>query len=84
MATEAELKDARTAADTCVLESELGHEHATLEEERKRTTEPKDRLAFLQLEAAPSSNRGSNTATRPEERVWALPYSASKRSSSAQ
>ena len=67
MATEDELHDACTAAGACVLESELEHEHAALEEERKRTTEPKDRLAFLELEVASSSTRVSKTAVRLEE-----------------
>ena len=57
--TEAELEDRRPAPDTRVLESELEHEHATFEEERKRTTEPKDGLAFLELEVASSSTRVS-------------------------
>ena len=77
-----ELDDARTVADVRVLESKLEHEHVTLEEERKHMTEPKDRLAFPQLEVA-SSNRRSNTAVRLEECVRALPYSASNRSSCA-
>ena len=38
-AAEDELHDACTSACACVLESELEHEHAVLEEERKRTTE---------------------------------------------
>ena len=57
-AAEAELEDTRTAADARILESELEHEHAALEKERKRTTEPVDRLAFLELEVASSSMRG--------------------------
>ena len=54
---QAELDDARTVADVRVLESELEHEHVTLEEERKRTTELEDCLVFLELEVASSSTR---------------------------
>ena len=64
-----ELEDARTAADARVLESELEHEHARLEEERKRTTVPEERLSFLELEVASSSTRGRKTALRLEDHV---------------
>ena len=71
-AAEAELEDARTAADARALESQLKHECSTLEEVHKRTTELEGRLAFLKLEVESSSMRGRNTAIRLEERVQAL------------
>ena len=46
---EAVLEDARTADNACVVESELEHEHASLEEELKRTMQPGGRMAFLEL-----------------------------------
>ena len=59
MAVEAEHGDARAGADArAVLESELGHEHATPGEERKCTTEFEDRLAFFELEVTPSFHVG--------------------------
>ena len=67
------------AADTRVLESELEHEHATLEEVRKRTTELEDFLVFLKLEVMSSSTLVSDTSVRLEERVRALHYSVSRR-----
>ena len=51
---EAELDDAHIVADASVLESELEHEHAPLEEEHRRTTELEDCLVFLELEVASS------------------------------
>ena len=78
-AAEAEHEHPRPAADTRVLESELEHEHATLEEVRKRTTELEDFLVFLKLEVMSSSTLVSDTSVRLEERVRALHYSVSRR-----
>ena len=78
-AAEAEHEHPRPAADTRVLESELEHEHATLKEVRKRTTELEDCLVFLELEVMSSSTRVGDTSVRLEERVRALHYSVPRR-----